>query len=112
MNCPRCETNTLISFAIENVTVDRCSNCAGVWFDAEELSQLLNEEERQVTQLLKGVMSGQSNRKIAQCPRDRSQLMRAYSAIDHTVVLDFCGECRGVWLDVGEFKKLFAAVRQ
>jgi|SRR5690242_20066072 len=111
MNCPRCETDTLVSFAIEDVTVDRCSNCAGVWFDAEELSQLWNEEARHVSQLLKGVMSEQFSRKIAHCPRDGSELMRAYSAIDHAVILDFCGDCRGVWLDIGEFQKLFAATR-
>ncbi|MEX0803873.1 MAG: zf-TFIIB domain-containing protein [Candidatus Binatia bacterium] len=35
--------------------------------------------------------------------------MRVYSSIDRSVILDACAECRGIWLDGGEFEKLFAA---
>jgi Zn-finger nucleic acid-binding protein len=38
--------------------------------------------------------------------------MRVYSSIDRSVVLDACPECRGIWLDGGEFEKLFAAPRR
>jgi Zn-finger nucleic acid-binding protein len=37
--------------------------------------------------------------------------MRVYSAVERTVVIDACPECRGIWLDGGEFEKLFAARR-
>jgi Zn-finger nucleic acid-binding protein len=100
----------LAAFTIEGVTVDRCAACAGVWFDAEELSRLLSEEARHVAQLLKGGLIAQADGKRADCPRDASKMMRVYSAIDHSVILDVCGECRGVWLDGGEFDKLFAAL--
>ena len=111
MNCPRCKTESLIAFDIEAVGVDRCSACAGVWFDAEELSQLLSEEARHVAELLKGRVSEQVDGKKARCPRDASEMMRVYSSMDHSVILDVCGECRGVWLDGGEFKKLFTALQ-
>lgn len=110
MNCPKCKTERLAPFTIEGVTVDRCAACAGVWFDATELSQLLSEEARHVAQLLEGSMSEQADGTKADCPRDASKMMRVYSAIDHSVILDVCGECRGVWLDGGEFEKLFAAL--
>ena len=112
MNCPKCKTEPLSTFTVEGVTVDRCSSCTGVWFDADELSHLLNEEARHVARLLKGSLSDQADGKKAQCPRDASGLMRVYSSIDHSVVLDVCGNCRGVWLDGGEFEKLFAAKRR
>jgi Zn-finger nucleic acid-binding protein len=35
--------------------------------------------------------------------------LRVYSAIDRSVILDACPECHGIWLDGGEFNKLFAA---
>ena len=110
MNCPKCHIEPLAAFTIEGVTVDRCVACAGVWFDAEELSRLLSEEARHVAQLLKGSLIAQADGKKADCPRDASKMMRVYSAIDHSVILDVCGECRGVWLDGGEFDKLFAAL--
>jgi Zn-finger nucleic acid-binding protein len=34
-----------------------------------------------------------------------------YSAIDRSVTLDACADCHGIWLDAGEFAKLFAARR-
>jgi Zn-finger nucleic acid-binding protein len=112
MKCSKCKTEPLAAYTIEGVTVDRCAACDGVWFDAEELSQLLSEEARHVAQLLKGSVSTQADGKKAYCPRDASIMMRVYSSIDHSVILDVCGECRGVWLDGGEFDKLFAALRR
>jgi Zn-finger nucleic acid-binding protein len=112
MKCPKCKTEPLATHTIEGVTVDRCSACAGVWFDAEELNQLLSEEARHIAELLKGRVIEQADEKNASCPRDDSKMMRVYSAMDHSVILDVCGECRGVWLDGGEFKKLFIARRQ
>jgi Zn-finger nucleic acid-binding protein len=112
MYCPKCKTEPLAAYTIEDVTVDRCAVCAGVWFDAEELSQLLSEEARHVAQLLKGTVSAQADGQKADCPRDASKMMRVYSAIDHSVILDVCGECRGVWLDGGEFTKLFVTRRR
>src|SRR5918912_258042 len=111
MNCPKCKTPTLAAFEIDAVTVDRCSQCDGTWFDRDELVQLLAEEARHVDALLKGSLNEEADARKGRCPRDDSQLMRVYSAIDRSVVLDACGECRGVWLDDGEFKKLFAARR-
>ena len=111
MSCPKCKSETLARFTIEGVAVDRCTACAGVWFDAEELSQLLSEEAQHIAQLLKSRLSEQVDGKKGRCPRDASELMRVYSSIDRSVVLDACGECRGIWLDGGEFEKLFSARR-
>lgn len=86
MNCPKCQTATLAQFKVEGVAVDRCSTCAGTWFDVHELGQLLAEDARQVAALTRG-------------------------AIDRGVVLDACADCHGIWLDGGEFAKLLAARR-
>ena len=37
--------------------------------------------------------------------------LSVYSAIEKTVIIDACPDCRGIWLDGGEFAKLFAARR-
>ena len=109
MNCPKCKTNTLAGFTIDNVTVDRCSSCDGVWFDADELVQLLADEAAQVTALRRGRAQEGLDEKRGRCPRDASDLLRVYSAVDRTVIIDACPVCRGIWLDGGEFAKLFAA---
>jgi uncharacterized protein len=37
--CPRCGT-TLVEHKTENVTVDECGDCGGIWLDPGELEQL------------------------------------------------------------------------
>ena len=42
--CPKCD-GTLGAIAFENVEIDRCANCHGVWFDAGELELLTGHQE-------------------------------------------------------------------
>ncbi len=111
MNCPKCQTATLAEFKVEGVAVDRCSSCSGIWFDAQELSELLAEDARQVAELRRGGSDAGLDGKRGSCPRDSAELLRMYSAIERSVVLDACADCHGIWLDGGEFAKLFAARR-
>jgi len=109
MKCPKCDTESLSEFRVEGVPVDRCSSCSGIWFDARELSQLLAEDGKQVASLRRGSVRDEDGSRKGHCPRDASDLLRVYSAIDRSVILDACPECHGIWLDGGEFNKLFAA---
>ena len=109
MNCPKCQAATLAEFKVEGVPVDRCSACGGTWFDAQELSRLLAEDARQVAELRRGGNDARLDDKRGRCPRDSAELLRMYSAIDRSVTLDACADCHGIWLDAGEFAKLFAA---
>ena len=43
LQCPKCEGH-LIETTVEDVKIDRCSNCMGVWLDAGELEQLTKRE--------------------------------------------------------------------
>ena len=109
MKCPKCKTADLGQVVVEGVTVDRCPSCTGTWFDHHELSELLAEEARRVASLRRGSENEYAEGLKGQCPRDASQLLRVYSSIDRSVILDGCAECHGIWLDGGEFEKLFAA---
>ena len=112
MKCPKCQTETLAEFKVEGVAVDRCSSCDGIWFDAQELSELLSEAARQVASLRRGSVHEELDGKRGSCPRDTAEILRVYSAADKTVILDACPQCLGIWLDGGEFEKLFAARRR
>jgi len=111
MKCPKCRSETLNEFKIEDVAVDRCSSCDGIWFDAHELAQLLAEDAKQVASLSRGRTHEELDGKRGVCPRDTEELLRVYSVVDKAVIIDACPECRGIWLDGGEFEKLFAARR-
>jgi len=111
VNCPKCTTATLADFKVDDVVVNRCSSCDGIWFDADELSQLLADDARQVAQLRRGSLREELAGKKGVCPRDGGELLRVYSAVNRSVIIDACPDCRGIWLDGGEFEKLFAARR-
>lgn len=42
--CPRCD-GTLAEVALEDVLIDRCTKCNGVWLDAGELERLTDHEQ-------------------------------------------------------------------
>jgi len=109
VKCPKCKSETLADFKIEDVVVNRCSSCDGIWFDAHELTELRAEDAKQVALLRRGSLRERLDGKKGRCPRDAGELLRVYSAVDKTVIIDACPDCRGIWLDGGEFEKLFAA---
>lgn len=45
MQCPRCDGGTLEESKFEEVVIDRCNKCGGVWLDSGELEQLTKTEK-------------------------------------------------------------------
>ena len=43
MRCPRCDGN-LIESKVDEVSIDTCDKCGGVWLDSGELEQLTQRE--------------------------------------------------------------------
>ena len=44
IQCPKCE-GTLDELTFEEVKIDRCNKCKGVWLDSGELEQLISKQE-------------------------------------------------------------------
>jgi Zn-finger nucleic acid-binding protein len=43
-SCPKCD-GKLVETKYEDIKMDVCNNCHGVWLDAGELAQILHKEE-------------------------------------------------------------------
>lgn len=43
MRCPRCAA-ALAETKFEEVLIDRCDNCGGIWLDSGELAQLIKKD--------------------------------------------------------------------
>ena len=108
MNCPKCTTATLSVASVQGIDVDRCRVCGGIWFDEQELPRLLHVTPQELTPLRGGSTQDDLNHKHGSCPRDGTPLLRIYSAQNSSVVLDHCTQCRGIWLDGGEFERLLS----
>lgn len=44
LSCPKCD-GTLIETDYEDIKIDVCDSCSGVWFDAGELAQVVDKNE-------------------------------------------------------------------
>ena len=43
MSCPRC-TGKLHEESYDDVSIDRCDTCGGIWLDAGALEEIINQE--------------------------------------------------------------------
>lgn len=108
MICPKCSAETE-STSYDDIRVDRCTNCKGLWFESGELEQL-----RQDTWMADYILDSgdpkvgkQFNRidKI-RCP-ECGELMR--EEFDHDqphIMYETCPNGHGTFLDAGEFTDL------
>jgi Zn-finger nucleic acid-binding protein len=106
MNCPKCKA-AMEQVTVEGVTVDRCGNCKGIWFDAGEQRVL---KERKAQDAVDTGDSGMGRRmdKIhdIRCPRCDVSMIRMVEADRESIDYEACTKCFGVFLDAGEFKHL------
>ena len=110
MDCPACH-RTLRSMNAGGVNVDVCSDgCGGIWFDQYEFKKFDEPNEVAGAALLDvwrdpDVRVDTSRRyRCTKCPD--SVLMRHFSSAKQAVVVDECPTCAGVWLDLGELRKI------
>ncbi len=107
--CPVCRGQRLdpIVDRQSQLELDTCPNCLGVWFDAAELAEFYKSPELQ--KRLTPVGGGsvhhtyEISTKARGCPRCRKAMDQPHVG---GIVLDVCRECRGVWFDHGELRKI------
>ncbi len=127
MDCPRCtaelitesldgrlkpggnlgpfRSNPNLAEAVEKmgrmIWVDRCSKCAGIWFDRGELSRAMRSLEiMDVPDPPSDLRFGYDVR--GPCPRCQGRMDAFSSQVVPGVVFNACSNCGGIWLDAGE----------
>ena len=109
MKCPACN-NLMIVVEHENIELDYCVNCSGVWFDAGELELLLETMELEGTTLsLDDILTSpeaESAEKKRKCPICGTKMKKATVGHETEVLIDVCSRGDGLWFDSGEVGQL------
>ena len=105
MDCPVCE-NAMITCELEEVEVDYCTDCGGIWLDAGEL-ELLLEDAEQAKQLLNSFkIAPHSAEKRRKCPICLKKMQKIIVGLaEKPLLIDKCPRGEGLWFDRGELQQ-------
>jgi len=105
MICPVCK-EPLIVLELEQIEIDHCTSCEGIWLDAGELELLLetDEDRNRLTNLFKEATGVKE--KSYNCPICRKKMRKFEIGEKRKVVVDKCKKNHGIWFDRGELQKV------
>jgi Zn-finger nucleic acid-binding protein len=109
MNCIRCQTK-MRKVSRDNVLVDRCPDCGGIWLDEGELNMLeegAGHEDAVIMHQARKELLHEAQRLVSLvgfCPK--CEQARLQQVKKRGVELDVCPKCSGIYLDEGELDKV------
>ncbi len=101
--CPHCR-KPMVVLELDDVEIDYCLSCGGIWLDRGELDLLIGRDEGQsLASTFPEINSAGVEEKHKKCPicSDKMRKIEA-SCNSGTVVLDHCPKQHGIWFDGGE----------
>lgn len=107
MKCPKCG-GELQPVVQDNIEIDRCNGCGGLWFDRLEADRLRKVKgSAEAVDVGSDVVGEQHNEQgKIDCPRCHTQMIRMVDIRQHHIWYESCTVCYGKWFDAGEFRDL------
>ncbi len=101
MKCPSCQE---ILFAVEfdEIELDYCGACHGIWLDAGELDLLLENHTLTEGFLSSGNPSVTEGEEARLCPICDSPMHKLVTGGAKPIIHDQCPKGHGIWFDRGE----------
>jgi Zn-finger nucleic acid-binding protein len=112
--CPKCEIE-LIEELQGDMTLDVCLQCAGIWFDNDELNNIREQDPAvlmQIDQQFRPKTEPATSGGIRNCPACRLPMRRYNYLYTSPIELDECEQCGGVWVDDGELEKMVIVLNE
>ncbi len=116
MDCPVCR-DAMIVLELDNVEIDYCPACCGIWLDKGELELLLGSSSKKDELLSAFRVDSQNKEKKRPCPICLKKMQKVFCAdegnilIEKTpplevsgrpILVDKCAKGDGIWFDRGE----------
>ena len=101
VDCPKCRA-PMEQVSFGGTTVDRCTSCKGIWFDAREQERLKD------TPGAEAIDTGTPGTPVAtgrpKCPVCRTPMIAMTDHNQPHLKFESCTVCYGVFFDAGEFR--------
>ncbi len=114
MNCPACR-EPMIVLELDEIEIDHCISCGGIWLDGGELELLLETS----TEKNKLLTSFQIDKDTKENPRDCPICLKRMDKVlgdipdcrssagrANKVLMDKCHQNDGIWFDLGELEQI------
>ena len=105
MECP-VDNNPMIVLELEQIEIDYCNHCDGIWLDAGELELMVETEKEKeyLNSLFKQDLK--SKEKSYRCPICSKNMIKVSVGNKEEVLIDKCPKNHGLWFDSGELEKV------
>ena len=112
MKCPACK-NPLREKGAGGLVLDVCyGGCGGIWFDARELEGINATAATTLHTIWQVPVSNVKLTDPRMCPRCPQQILdRKWFSPAEKVEIDQCPKCNGIWLDAGEFSRIYQEIQ-
>ena len=108
MDCPVCKDSAMITLELDEVEIDYCTVCSGIWLDAGELEILLGEPQKAGKLLQSFKVDTDSAEKSRKCPIcDKKMQKIVVGSSNPKLLIDKCSGGDGLWFDKGELNDIF-----
>lgn len=106
MQCPKCSAS-MERVRAEGATVDRCTNCRGLWFDMLEHKDVRGRDAAKALDIGNATV-GQihDTQERVECPRCHQRMARMTALGQSHIHYEQCPNCHGAFFDAGEFLDL------
>lgn len=115
MICPVCNQDTLI-VEYQNIELDYCPACRGVWFDSGELELLMEaagfQNNGRFLENIAHSPEADVTEKKHRCPVCHQKMKKVHIDEAGRIVIDMCGGGHGIWFDGGEVISLVKGLEE
>ena len=109
MNCPSCK-NPMIILELNQVEIDFCPACKGIWLDNGELELIFSSSERK--EIAKSfTLRNDLTEEKRRCPNCKKKMDKV--EFENTgIIIDRCVNNHGLWFDNGELRSLLKSAEE
>lgn len=105
MLCPVCK-EPMVVLELEQVEIDYCTGCSGIWLDSGELELLFENEAERKKSLQSLRDASEHPEKPYRCPVCNKKMLKVHVGDNDEILIDRCKKDHGFWFDKGELKSV------